>query len=123
MPPLRNHLEVQEDRVPSTEFITTGKRRKPARKAIFSGDPVEDMEIAKRLIGKHPNVDVHQLLSIATDKTQPQSARIAAIYTLGFTDDAGMSRMALTQIVSNTGETSDIKDHAAEALENITPRH
>jgi hypothetical protein len=89
----------------------------------FSGHPVEDMEIAKRLIGNYPNVDLPALLAIATDRTQPRSARIAAIYTLGFTDDHRISCAALAQIVDNTDEPDAVRDHATEALESIQSPH
>jgi hypothetical protein len=90
---------------------------------IFSGHPVEDMETAKRMIANYPNVDLTDLIAVATDRTQPRSARIAAIYTLGFTDDHGISSAALARIVGNTDEPDDVRDHANEALESIQSHH
>ncbi len=90
---------------------------------IFSGHPVEDMETAKRMIANHPNVDLPDLIAIASDRTQPRSARIAAIYTLGFTDDHGISGAALAHIASNTEEPDDVRDHATEALDSIQSPH
>ena len=86
---------------------------------IFGGDPVEDMEVAKRLIGDHPNINFADLISVAVDRNQPVSARIAAIYTLGFTDDEGVSISALSRIVSDPDEPDDVKEHATEALDNM----
>jgi hypothetical protein len=90
---------------------------------IFSGDPVQDMEIAKRLIARHPNLDIAQLVTLASDRSQPEAARIAAIYTLGFTDDEGQSRGTLTHILNSANESEGVKDHAAEALKSMTATH
>jgi hypothetical protein len=67
----------------------TDPELRDAMAKLFTGDPVEDVEIAKRLIARYPDVDIAALMAIADDQTQPQSARFAAIYTLGFTDAAG----------------------------------
>jgi hypothetical protein len=88
---------------------------------LFSGDFGEDIETAKRLIATHPNVNLSQLMAIASDPQQPQSARIASIYTLGFTDDHGTSRAMLAGLINDPDAA--IRDHAAEALESITPHH
>ena len=82
----------------------------------FTGDPVEDMEIAKGLIAKHPHVDFASLIAIAADRRQPLSARIAAIYTLGFTDDDGVRYTMLSRILDTSDEPAEVRDHAAEAL-------
>jgi hypothetical protein len=84
---------------------------------LFTGDPIEDMEIAKGLIAKHPHVDFSSLIAIASDRRQPLSARIAAIYTLGFTDDGGVSCATLSRILGTPDEPEEVRDHAAEALE------
>ena len=82
----------------------------------FNGDPFEDMETAKRLIAQHPNLDLASVIAVAADKAQPGSARIAAIHTLCFADDHGLSRDVLTRILNDTAEPNDVKDHGAEAL-------
>jgi HEAT repeat protein len=92
-----------------------------SKMSIFTGEPVEDMEIAKRLIGQFPRVDYASLMAIAADQRQPQSARIAAIYTLGLTDEKRQSQATLRHISGNPREPADVRDHAAEALESITP--
>ncbi len=89
--------------------------------AIFTGEPIEDMEIAKRLIGKYPDVDFASLMAIARDRTQPQSARIAAIYTLGLTDERRRSQAILQHISGDPREPTEVRDHAAEALESLLP--
>jgi hypothetical protein len=89
----------------------------------FSGDFVADIETAKRLIAAYPNVDLHLLMSIAGDPQQPESSRIASIYTLGFTDDHGISKSTLVGLASDPNESHGIRDHAAEALESNTPHH
>jgi|SRR5882672_8736309 len=94
-----------------------------SKMSMFTGDPVEDMEIAKRLIGQYPDVDFRSLMAIASDQRQPQSARIAAIYTLGFTDEQRLSRAALTQISGDPREPADVRDFATEALESLTDTH
>lgn len=93
------------------------------KNTIFTGDPVEDMEIAKRLIGKYPNVDLRSLILIAANRTEAPWVRIAAIYTLGFTDDKGLSKTVLTRIIADDAEPANVKDHAVEALDSITPHH
>jgi hypothetical protein len=87
---------------------------------IFSGNDIEDMEIAKRLIANHANVNLSKLIAIAKDRAQPQSARIAAIYTLGFTDDNGLSRSTLIQISQNSNEPAEIREYATEAVESFS---
>lgn len=82
----------------------------------FSGDPVEDIEIAKRLIARYPDVDVGNLIRIAADQALPDCSRVAAIYTLGFVDDNARSRATLSQIAANKNEPASIIDHASEAL-------
>jgi hypothetical protein len=86
---------------------------------MFTGEPVEDMEIAKRLIGQYPHVDFASLMAIASDRTQPLSARIAAIYTLGFTDERRQSQVILGRISGNPSEPAVVRDYAAEALESL----
>ena len=88
--------------------------------AMFSGDSIEDMEIAKRLIARYPHLDLVPIIAIASNREQPASARIAAIYTLGFTDDNGMSLGVLRSILGASDEPLSIRDHAAEAVESIT---
>lgn len=90
---------------------------------LFSGDPVDDMEMAKELIARHPHVDLKPLITIAGNRNQPTSARIAAIYTLGFIDDHGESASTLSQLIKDHHESPEIKDHAAEALEYILGHH
>lgn len=87
----------------------------------WTGDPVEDFEIAKRLIAKHPHVDVAGLLSTAADHSALHSARLASIWALGFTDDTSLSRTALARIADDADEPEDLRDHAAEALTSIAP--
>jgi hypothetical protein len=89
----------------------------------FTGNFGEDIEIAKRLIAAHPKINLRQLMTIAADPQQPESARIAAIYTLGFTDDHGVSKMVLARLAADASASPGIRDHAAEALESITPHH
>ncbi len=84
--------------------------------SIFNGDFAEDMETAKRLIKRHPHVDFPALMAIAADQTEPDSVRIAAIYTLNFTDDHGVSRALRARIAEDADEPAEIRDHAAEEL-------
>ncbi len=46
---------------------------------MFTGDAVEDMEIAKKMIAKYPDVEIGERIVIAADQRQPLSARVAAI--------------------------------------------
>ena len=88
----------------------------------FTGDFEEDIEIAKRLIAAHPKVNLRQLMTIADDRKHSESARIASIYTLGFTDDHGISKTILARLAHDPAESHDIRDHAAEALGYLTSR-
>lgn len=90
--------------------------------APFTGDFVEDIEIAKRLIAAHPKVNLRQLMTIADDHKHTESARIASIYTLGFTDDHGVSKAILARLAHDPAESFDIRDHATEALGYVTAR-
>ena len=87
----------------------------------FGDDPTENIETAKRLIARYPHVDVAALIKTAVDHAAAHSARLASVWTLGFVDDAGLSRTTLAGIVDDAGEAEDIRDHAAEALASITP--
>ena len=87
----------------------------------FGDDPTDNIEAAKRLIARYPRVDVAALMATAVDHAAPHSARLASIWTLGFVDDAGLSRTTLASIVDDAGEADDIRDHATEALSSITP--
>ena len=82
----------------------------------FVGDLVADIETAKRLISHYPRVDLSMLLQVATDRHQPVPARVAAIYTIGFTDDDGVSGPVLARIVTNPMEPELVRDHATEAI-------
>ena len=82
----------------------------------FVGNLVADIETAKGLIGRYPRIDLSMLLQVATDRHQPVPARVAAIYTLGFTDDDGVSGPVLAWIVMNSMEPELVRDHATEAL-------
>lgn len=77
------------------------------------------MEVAKRLIAQHPDIDIPGLIAIAEDCTAPHSARTAAIYALGMTDDQGLSRATLARIEADADRPADVRDHAAEALASI----
>lgn len=103
---------------------TVIKEEAPPRPAtVFRGNFSEDMEIAKHLINQFPNVDLSMLTAIARDTNQPESSRVAAIYTLGFTDDQGRSRSVLSGIIGDAHQSDIVKDYAQEALTSITPHH
>ena len=91
----------------------------PMRQLQFTGNLLDDMEFAKRLIGDYPNVDLAALTAIAADQSEPTSARVAAIYTLGYTDDAGLSEAILARIADDVSEPAEIIDHAKEAMQAI----
>lgn len=85
----------------------------------FTGDPVEDFEIAKRLVGSYPAVDLAGLAATTADRAAPHSARVAAAWALGFVDEAGSSAATLRRITDDTDEPDDLRDHAAEALASM----
>jgi hypothetical protein len=96
---------------------------KSVNPAPFTGDFGADIGIAKQLLAKHPKVNLRRLLAIADDAQQPESARVAAIYTLGYTDDHGVSKTILVRLAHDQTVSEPIRDHAAEALASITPHH
>jgi HEAT repeat protein len=79
---------------------------------------LRDMELAKALIGRYPDVDVDALMSAATDQSKPTSARVAAIYALGFVDDDRRSVDTLARIMATDADPL-CRDHAAEALGHL----
>jgi len=87
--------------------------------AIFAGEPIEAMEAAKRLIHRHTATQLEVLIVIAGNKTLPIWSRIAAIYTLGFIDEDANSATVLRRIRYDLTERPEIRDHAAEALDQI----
>jgi len=101
--------------------VLMSKDTNPIR-TLFSGDFAADIETAKSLIAAYPNVNLHQLMTIAGDPQQPQSSRIASIYTLGFTDDHGLSKTTLVSLAGDLNESPGIRDHADEALHSIISR-
>ena len=61
---------------------------------MLAGDPVEAMEAAKRLIVAETMEPVG-LSRIAADKKNKSGGRVAAIYALGFLDDATVLALAV----------------------------
>jgi hypothetical protein len=86
---------------------------------ILGSDPVEVMEAAKRLVDQHNPRHVETLVLIASTKTPRLWSRIAALWTLGFIDDDGISVPDLQRIAEDDSEPAEIKDHALEALETM----
>ena len=87
----------------------------------FGDDPVDNFEAAKRLIARFPNIDIASLIATPKTRTQPHSARLAAIWALGYVDTAGVSRAVLAGIADDPGESDDLRDHAVEALSSMVP--
>lgn len=88
----------------------------------FTGDLVSDMETAKALIGRPDQVDIPSLISIATNTFLLPSARIAAIYTLGFTDDSYISGDSLVHILSDEANNPEVRAYAAEGRPDLLAR-
>lgn len=86
--------------------------------SLLAGDPVEAMETAKAIIGKHLAVDPGELEAIASNRKARKWSRLAAIYSLGFLAE-GSAVEPLLQILSDSKEPVALRAHAAEALGNI----
>jgi HEAT repeat protein len=82
---------------------------------VLSGDPVESIEAAKRIV-EQENVDPSSLARIAADRNANKWSRIAAIYALGFIDDESKSAPALLRILADRDDDESCRSHAAEAL-------
>ena len=61
---------------------------------ILTGEPIETMEAAKRIIQQYP-IDLAIFISLATNKGMRLWTRTASIWLLGFVDDQGVSLSAL----------------------------
>ena len=85
---------------------------------LIGGDPLEAMEAAKRLIIADA-VDPAELSRLAADRTKKPGARVAAIYALGFADDASIAGPILTEIMADPNDDVECRAHAAEALGHI----
>jgi HEAT repeat protein len=82
---------------------------------ILAGEPGAATAAAKRLISS-PAADAATLRDIATNKQNQSSARIVAIYALGFTDDGAIAGPTLAAIVEDHEDADDCRAHAAQAL-------
>lgn len=89
---------------------------------LWTGDPVNDMEIAKNVVARHPDVDLFGLMFSAANPAAPHSARIAATWCLGFVDDAGRSSELLLRIVADDTAPPDLRKHAMQAFHKVTDR-
>lgn len=88
---------------------------------LWTGDPVEDIKVAKALVARYPDIDLPGLIATAANRAAPHSARIAATWCLGFVDYAGTSSATLSKIAEDEGEPPDLHDHAVEALASVLP--
>jgi hypothetical protein len=82
---------------------------------ILAGEPGAATAAAKRLISS-ASADVERLRDIAVNKQHASSARLVAIYVLGFTDDGAIAGPTLAAIVADHDDADDCRAHAAQAL-------
>jgi len=90
---------------------------------IRSGDLIEAMEAAKRIIVYDAPVDpklILELVEMAQNKTGQLSSRQASIYALGWVDRDGMTEPTLRLIARDADEPVEIREHAEEALYNFS---
>src|SRR5260370_19915999 len=85
---------------------------------ILAGDPIESIEAAKRLIAADA-VEAAKLRDIAVNRKNRTSARVAAIYALGFSEDGSIAGPVLAEIVANPNDDEECRVHAAEALAHL----
>ncbi len=86
--------------------------------SILTGDPLDAMEAAKKIVNGAIKVDPDLLLLIVDNHQYKTWSRIAAIYALGFLNHPSSAR-SLIGIVGNTKEPSQVRSHAAESLGNM----
>lgn len=82
---------------------------------ILAGEPGAATAAAKRLISANA-ADAATLRDIALNKENSSSARVVAIYALGFTDDGAIAGPTLAGIVADADDPDDCRAHAAQAL-------
>jgi HEAT repeat protein len=97
--------------------------RETAFRSLTSGDPVENMETAKKVIGGDADIDNVTLSKVAENKSLGKWPRIAAIYALGFAAGAAGYAGLFRRILSDEREDPEIRSHAAEALGNLRDRN
>jgi hypothetical protein len=85
---------------------------------ILTGDPVDAMESAKKIVGGTLSVDVSILVEIVRNRQYRSWSRIAAIYALGFLNEPSCARI-LISVMGSRDESSEVRSHAAEALGNM----
>ena len=86
---------------------------------FFGNNFAENMENAKRLVARHKKSDLLYIIDTAANVCKCDAARIAAVYTLGFIDDNGLSRAMLKDIINNASTSCELKDRATESLASI----
>jgi HEAT repeat protein len=85
---------------------------------LLTGDPIEAMEAAKKIIGRSATVAPVLLLEVAQNKKYKMWSRIGAVYALGFLG-LKLSVPRLIRILEESGEPLTLRCHAAEALGNV----
>jgi HEAT repeat protein len=85
---------------------------------ILAGDAIDAIEAAKRLISADI-ADAARLRDIAVNRRNKDSARVAAIYALGFANDEQIAGDALLNVVADRDDTEQCRAHAAEALAHL----
>ena len=87
--------------------------------SLINSDPITSMEIAKQIISRKIFANPNDLIKIASNRDFNKWSRIAAIYTLGFSDDDKQIREVIRRILEDVRDNIDIRAHAAEALGNM----
>jgi HEAT repeat protein len=84
---------------------------------LLTGDPVEAMEAAKKIIGRSGTVAPVLLLEVVQNEKYKTWSRIGAVYALGFLGYRP-SVPHLIRILEESREPFTLRCHAAEALGN-----
>jgi HEAT repeat protein len=88
---------------------------------LLSGDAVQCMETAKKIIAGGLAIAPAELVEIARAKAQGKWPRIAAIYALGLVGGDEVSP-TIRAILADSENDEDVRSHAAEALGNLRDR-
>jgi hypothetical protein len=85
---------------------------------LLTGDPVEAIEAAKKIIVRSGTLAPVLLLEVAQNEKYKMWSRIAAVYALGFLG-VKLSVPRLIHILEESREPLTLRCHTAEALGNV----
>jgi len=86
---------------------------------MIEGSPIDSMEVAKAIVGEDLHIDPNVLAHLAKEKTFSTSARVAAVYALGYVAETEEQAAVLRDILADQTDDLTVREHAAEDLGNL----